>query len=366
MHSSGNTPPSTEKKSLLRRLIHTYVPSNFHNIGGLAWRLLTEGKPAGRIAMLYSLGGIVLTPLDMFMQIFEKRLYKKAGQPAMPQIFVCGAARSGTTLVGQVLMRHLPVFYFNNITSLFPRSPITALKWFGWLAKTSNKDITFSSFYGRTTKLGFPNDALYFWDKWTGNDRKHIPQEFSPEVQDKMLRFFGAVNNFSKKPLVNKNNSLNTYAHLVAEVVDQAYFVCLDRNPLFLAQSHFNARKFIHGDESVNYGIGTPEDFGATGEDPVEDICRQVMFHKRTIRRQQEIIGEDRFIIVPYESFCENPAEWVHKIAAHILKIDLDKAHLQEELPPFKISNKQKVDDETFQRLQEVIQSLTSETSQAV
>ena len=353
---------SEEKKSLFRRLIHTYVPSNFHNIGGLAWRLLTEGKPAGRVAMVYSLLGIVLTPLDMFMQLFEKKLYAKAGQPSLPQIFVCGAARSGTTLVGQVLIKNLPVFFFNNLTSLFPRSPITAMKWFGWMAKGGKKRINYRSFYGRTSHISLPNDALYFWDKWTHHDRKNIPQSFPKEVQEEMINFFGAFDTYSGQPLVCKNNSLNTYAHLVAEFVDNSYFICLDRDPVFLAQSHYNARKFIHGSESVGYGIGTPEDFGARGIDPVEDICRQVMFHKKTIARQQEIIGPDRFIIVPYEDFCANPADWAHRIAAHVLKINLDKDALEKEIPPFKVSNKQKVDDKTYAEIKRHIASLSSES----
>ncbi len=349
-----------KRKTFFRRLLHTFVPSNFHNIGGLAWRLMTEGKPAGRVAMLYSFLGIVLTPLDIFMQLFERRLYAKAGQPSMPQIFVCGAARSGTTLVGQVLIKHLPVYFFNNLSSLFPRSPITAMKWFGWMAKGGKKRINFSSFYGRTSHLSLPNDALYFWDKWTGQDRKHIPDSFPKDVQDKMVRFFGAFNDYSSQPLVCKNNSLNTYAHLVAEILDNSYFVCLDRNPVSLAQSHFNARKFIHGDESVGYGIGTPEDFGAIGVDPVEDICAQVMFHKRIIAKQQELIGSDRFIIVPYEEFCIDPAGWTQKIADRILKISLDKKTLEKDLPPFKVSNSQKVDDKTYEDIKRYIDQMSS------
>ena len=256
------------------------------------------------MAMVYSLLGILLTPIDLILQIGEKRLYQKAGQPQLPQIFVCGAPRSGTTVTAQVLIKSLPVHYFNNLTSIFPRSPIMATKLFGWLARKSNKDLTLESFYGRTTKLYYPNDALYFWDRWTGHDRSKIPVALSEPAQDSMVKFFGAVENYSGLPLVGKNNSLNTYAHLVAQAIPNAYFVCMDRDPLYLAQSHYSARQFIHGDPTVSYGIRGEI---AESEDPIEDICRQVVFHRNRIREEEKKIGKDRFIIVPYEDFCSRP-----------------------------------------------------------
>ncbi len=214
-----------QKITSWRRFFHKFVPANFNDIIGLTKRLIFEGDKAGIMAMLYSLFGAVLTPLDMLLQPFEKRKYASSDLPKQPLIFVCGAPRSGTTLTGQVLIKHLPVFYFNNLTSLFPRSPVTALRLFGRWVNGSMYDLTYKSFYGRTTKLFYPNDALYFWDRWTEVDRKEIPQQISKAQQAEMAQFFGAVEKFSEKPLLNKNNSLNTYASLVAEVLPNAYFI---------------------------------------------------------------------------------------------------------------------------------------------
>ena len=51
-------------------------------------------------------------------------LYAKARAPRHPIIIVVGPPRSGTTLVAQTLTHYLNLTYFNNVTSLFPRSPI--------------------------------------------------------------------------------------------------------------------------------------------------------------------------------------------------------------------------------------------------
>lgn len=348
-----------EQPGPLRKLLHRFIPANFHNVFGLTWRLLWQGKPAGRVAMLYSGLGLLLTPLDLLLQLFERRRYRAAAPPELPQIFVCGAARSGTTLTAQVLIKYLPVFYFNNLTSLFPRSPITALKLFGRRGSEGKTAVGFDSFYGRTSRLSAPNDALYFWDRWVGHDRSHIPQVLLPGQEAELVHFFGAMEDFSGKPLLNKNNSLNTYAHLVAPLLPNAYFICLDRDPLYLAQSHWVARRFIHGDEHVAYGIGGELQQFA---DPVEDICRQVLFHRQRIQEMRQLLGEDRFIILDYEDFCARPAEWVQFFSKKILGQELDLARLKVQLPPFKAANRRTIDEVTFQQMEATLQRLAVNT----
>lgn len=309
--------------------------------------------------MWYSILGVLMIPLDGFFGLFEKKLYRKSLKPELPLLFVCGPPRSGTTLVAQVLIRSLPVYYFNNLTSIFPRSPIIANKIFGRFITFRNADVSFKSLYGRTAKLGAPNDALYLWDRWTGVKRDSIPKAFGEEEGLAMQRFFAAVERHSGKPLVNKNNALNTYAHHVADILDTAYFICLDRDPLYLAQSQLIASKFVYGDEHTPYGV----DFGsgadrAMGEetDPVKQVCQQVLRHREVMLRQQESIGKDRFIIVPYEEFCADPARWVNKISSDILQQPLELEALRKSLGVFKVSNTVKIDQKRFNSIREILQ----------
>ncbi len=345
-----------------RRWIHHIVPTQFNDIFGLVKRLVTSRSLEAWSAMLYAFMGVVLTPLDLILQQFEKGFYQKANSPQLPQIFVCGAPRSGTTLTAQVLIKHLPVFYFNNLTSLFPRSPITASKLFGLFLKNNKDQISYVSFYGRTARLSAPNDALYFWDRWIGADRTKLPESISADNQDAIVRFFGAFESYSKKPLVAKNNNLNTYAHLIGEILDTAYFICLDRDPVYLAQSHLIARRLIHGDESIAYGIRSAENEKAEGDiDPLEDICRQVLFNRQRIKQQQEKLGQDRFIIICYEDFCADPAKWVAEISARILGKPIDAIQLGEILKPFPSANKRKVNEATFLKIKETFNGLKRE-----
>lgn len=289
---------------MIRRLLHRYVPAQFHHPVGLARRLVASGDPAAGFAMRAAAGALALAPLDLALSLVERRRRGRAEPPRGPLVFVCGAPRSGTTLVAQALIRALPVSYFNNLTSLFPRAPITADRLLGRLVR--HRPVTFHSYYGRTAHLSGPNDALYFWDRWLGPDRDRPPETITPPAAKAMRAFFGAWEAHTGRPLVNKCNALVASAHLVAEVLPTARFVCLTRDPVPHVLSLERARREIHGDPRVRYGLGPPP-ANQPADDPLVDLCRQAVFHQRLAARQERRLGLSRFRVISYEAFCKDP-----------------------------------------------------------
>ena len=256
------------------------------------------------------------------------------------------SSRSGTTLAEQVLINNLPVAYINNLTSIFPRSPLIANKLFDrYLWK--NGAFPYHSYYGKSTKISGPNDALYLWDRWFGSDRTVVPKTLGETKGREMVRFFGAFEKFYKKPIVTKNNSLNTYAYLVAGLLESAYFICMNRDPVYLAQSLLRARQEIHGDLNTPYGVDEA-DFSVTG-DFIEDVCRQVRFHNRKIQEQLRIIGAERFWVVPYELFCSNPEELVRRVSEEILHLP----YSGQTIPQFKSANRIRINRDQFRRIEQ-------------
>lgn len=341
-----------------RNFLHKYVPQQFHDPFGLLNRLIRSKDRAAWFAVETSLLGLLLTPLDLMLQVRENALYRRAAPPGYPMIFVCGAPRTGTTLVTQVLLNHLPVQYLNNLTSVFPRSPITANQLFRRLAK--RRPVSYSSFYGKSDHFSGPNDALYIWDRWLGNDRERIRESLTAAEKSNMTRFFGAFQTAYPGPLLNKNNNLNVQADVVADVFNNAYFICMTRDPLYLAQSLYLARLEIHGDTGVAYGIHDPN--RESTQDIIEDVCRQVLFHHRKIHEQQSRLGAERFWIVPYEQFCNQPEALVTRAAEKILGVSIPARELTNSLAPFSISNKTRMESEVFERIQTTLSRLWTET----
>jgi LPS sulfotransferase NodH len=338
---------------LLRTSLHTFVPSHFHDFWGLAFRVIRSRNPAARFAMQNALLGLLLTPLDLLLSIAEMQLYKKASKSKLPLIFVCGAPRSGTTLITQVLIAHLPVCYINNITAVFPRSPIVANLLFG--KPQGQKALDYSSYYGKTLHFSGPNDALYIWDRWFGTDRTRIPSALSLSDQEQIIRFFGAYEQVFQRPVLNKNNSLDTCASLIAAVLENSYFLCMTRDPLYLAQSLLRARTDIHGDVQTPYGVTNSSNPTVRRKDYIEDVCEQVLFHEEKMREQQRIIGAERFWIVSYEEFCAAPYKLLARVSEHILRQPLQTEQIAKSLQPFDNSNKIRLDRELFANIERTL-----------
>lgn len=340
--------------SFFRRWLHRFIPSHFHDPVGLTRRLLRSGDPAAVFAMQEALLGLMAAPLDMLLQIAERRRYRNASDPRLPLLFICGAARTGTTLVEQVLIEHLPFTFINNLTAVFPRAPLTANRIFR--PGVPRGGAPYHNYYGKTVGFSGPNDGLHLWDRWLGKDRTKIRSSLTSEEQVDMRRFFGAMEQFFGRPILAKNNSLSACASLVAEVFPRAFFICMTRDPLYLAQSQLKARLEIHGRDDIPYGLSQPADNGAAGTDVVENICRQVLFHEQIVREQQSRIGAERFWVVQYEAFCQDPSALVDEVAAKILGQPSPIGATR--LPPFTPSTQVRIDSERFGQIAETLRRL--------
>ena len=323
--------PIKAKSGRLRRALHSFVPAGLHDPIGLARRLLRIKDPAALFAMRAAALAPAALPLDLVLTPFEKIRYARATPPERPILLVCGAARSGTTLSAQLLMRNLHVSYFNNLTSVFPRAPLTANATIGRFV--TQAAVTYHSFYGRTSGWSAPNDALYLWDRWLGSDRTRSPERIEPNARRAMLSFFGATEQATGRPTLAKNNALNACAHLVGEALPTARFVCILRARIPLALSLLKARVDIHGDPGVPYGLMQRD--RRHGNDPIEDVCKQVLFHEALARKQLERLGPERFRLVHFEDVLQDPRGFVDKIGQAVLGQRADFAETDPDLLRF-------------------------------
>jgi len=342
-HLRGKT---ISAKTGLRTIAHDYVPGHIQNPVALVLRILSSRNPEAIYALFSAGAQAALTPLDLTLSIWEKSIYERAKPPQRPIVFVVGPPRSGTTLVAQALIASLPVAYFNNLTSVFPRSPIVVNK--AAPRPCRNERIEFRSFYGKSKKWFGPNDALYFWDRWLGRDRTVIPTAIDEPNRTRLVQFFGAFQEAFPQPLVAKNNNMNAYAKIVAPLLPTSIFLCLRRDPLYLAQALLKSRRDIHGSDDASYGLDDPAQKGVTDINPYEAVCRQVAFYQKLEREQLEALGPDRYWIVDYETFCSDPNAIVRRVAKYISRDPMCETAAAADLKPFSASRRQNLSDEEF------------------
>jgi Sulfotransferase family len=334
------------------------LPPNFQDAGGLFLRLLQTRNRAAYFAMTHTALAVAATPLDLLLERAERGLYARAEPPKKPIVLVGGAPRSGTTILEQVLVKSLPVTYFNNLTAVFPRAPIMANRLFGRLLRKPRRG--FDNFYGRTSGFAGRNDGLHLWDRWLGNDRYRPPTHLEPALADGMRRFFGAFEAAFGGPIANKNNALAICADVVAPVLPTAHFVCIRREPLYAVQSILGTREFIQGKREAPYGVGDPRYAGRTDVDPIEEVCAQVLYTERRMEEHQRTLGPSRFWIVQYEEFCRAPSAVAEKVADEILGVAIDRAAVRAALPPLRDTNKVKVSPAERERIAATLARLSA------
>lgn len=311
----------------IKQALTRFIPSHVNDPIGLIRRMLSSDKKAAPFTLCLTAISILATPIDWLLQRFETAARKKVRQhQSGPHIFICGPARSGTTLMYQVLAHNLDVAYVRNFTSAFSRSPVLASRLFTRKTADRHKH-DYENYYGKTAGMQSPSEANHLWNQWVEPDSSEFRTVLSPEGATRMADFFTCFSASEAKPTLSKNNNANAFADLIAQSLDNAYFICLTRGTRYLAQSLLQARIEINGDIEQSYGVtqassvsmNMAEKSDATNN-PVNQVLTQIDYLNNLAKEQQEKLGAERFWIVDYEAFCNDPAALVKRVNIDILK----------------------------------------------
>ncbi len=289
-------------------MLYRYVPAHVGNPFALVFRMVRSRDRAALFTLLITALGILCIPLDLLLSRRERRFVDSAAAvPARPTIFVCGPARSGTTLVFQVLCRHLDVSYPQNFTALFPHAPIIATRAYRRLFGRGNAGQgDYRNYYGKTGRINGPSEANHLWNRWVKPDATGFRTLLTDTGARDAARFFAAFAEIDSKAVVYKNNNLNVFADTIAAAMPDALIICLRRSPDFLAQSLLQARHDIQGSVSQGYGVRIADSHWEAA-DPIASVCAQVAFLDRRALELALELGPKRFWIVDYEEFCREP-----------------------------------------------------------
>lgn len=330
------------------------MPAHFSDPFGLAARLWRSDSPDAKYAMFNAAATLALTPVDLALSLGEKRLISANAGVAQPMLVVCGAARTGTTVVAQTMITALPVAYVDNFTSFFPRAPLTARKLFR--SKQANQRIEPRSHYGRTAGRWAPNDGLYLWDRWLGADRTKVVGEMSADTAQAMRGFWASYADSLGAPVVAKANRIVAHMELVGREMPNVTFLVVERDPVYLAQSLLQARRHIHGSDAVPYGLTDPN-LAANHMSPYASVAHQVAFAVRCARQAEQTLGPERVWRIRYESFCDDPSPPAQR-AGDRLGVDVNGERLNAIAPSLKARTQQTLSDAEFDLLREAVDDI--------
>ena len=326
----------------IRSTLSRFIPKHVNDPIGLVGRMLLSKQRAAKFTLWVTALGIALIPIDWAFQFVERLVFRKKKTEATgPHIIVCGPARSGTTLVYQVLADALPVIYVKNLTTLFPRAPLLATRLFSRETRPDQQR-DYQNYYGKTDGLQAASEANHLWNQWVDADDSGFRTKLTTSGADAMKSFLGQFSAIFNKPTLSKNNNINAFADEIANKMDHVHFICLRRDARYLAQSLIKARLEINGDVAKCYGVNEG-DSNKHDDEPVLSVLEQIRYLDELAVQQQQKIGKEHFWIVDYESFCARPTDLINQIKQRILKMSESEISDVSDFPA--ITHHNRIDD---------------------
>lgn len=311
---------------------------NFRDPVGLAWRMVSDGRSIGRQAIAREFLSMVAAPLDWLLQGAERRTAAADEHSQLPLLLVVGPPRSGTTLVAQLLTDYLDVSYFSNLNGLFTRSPLSAQRLLQRVQPALNRE--YRSLFGVTAGLHGANDGFHIWNRFLGGDRYRPATDLNTSERERLREFFDRWLTITGKPLLNKNNRNLACADLLADVLPNAFFICVTRDPVHVAQSLMKARHWVQGDARYGWGLFAENASDSSESAIVDAVCNQLEQNMRCAAAMCAHIPEQRWLDVRYESFCDDPGAVVREILARTPNVVLRPGRALDVVRPMAASDR--------------------------
>ena len=196
---------------------------------------LLSFKVTAYFTILYRFIGVILTPIDIFISLFEKLFFsfikKKLKEPKL--IFVIGTHRSGATFFAQTLLKNSKYNNLSNFQLIFKRSTF-----FSNYLKIKFKKILFRNFYGQSFRLSDISDLNEFWNY-------HLNLKDNEFIDNKKFKCNLSIKNFlqkyysyDKRPIIIKNGRNLFISRKLYNFFSKSYFIFVKRDIKFVNNFH--------------------------------------------------------------------------------------------------------------------------------
>ncbi len=300
----------------------------------------------------FAMGDLARYARNALLRPIDDALVARHADREAPVVFIVGAPRSGTTLLFQLIVRHLAVAYPSNELARFWSAPLVGSHLLSARHRPARPHGALESRFGRDLRRFGPHEFSWFWHYW-GDFRDY--DDLPPELMDHvdwvgLTRRLSALARWHSAPYVLKSINFTIYQiETLVEHLPGARFLWIRRDPLYCAQSIFRVREDRYGDPTRWWSV-RPRDHEAWRErPPAEQIAYQIADIDAALTRAQHVLGQGRMQSLTYERLTENPRGTLEQIAQFLDVrsgstdcIDLDGLAKR---------NQQIVDAETWQAL---------------
>ena len=256
-----------------------------------------------------------------------KNFYPNDFKP--PIILIMGMARSGSTLLHQLLIDSGLFSFPSNLIARFYSNPSI-----GILAQQSlieydpinqmgidlklNK---FQSKLGKTIGALAPSEFWYFWREYFKFNENQVIEDDrlnEVDVEDFLNKLF-AFQYYTDKPLVMKGMIMNWHIPFLNSIYPNFIFIDVQRDDFLNAQSVLKAREEFFGTRDKWYSFKPREYDQLKDLDPINQVAGQVVYTKREIEAALSNIPDNKKITFSYNDICSDPNSIVSQVVSQVL-----------------------------------------------
>lgn len=260
----------------------------------------------------------------------EKGLRKEVKPDfSIPNFFIIGLPRSGTTLLSQIIFNYFKVGCSNTFIAKFWDVPLVGFKIFNEVFSFDLKS-DFESTYGVSTNPFSPHEFSYFWQRLilmsSLNTKDYNASQARKKIDwDNMNKLFHQINSISKLPIVYKPLELVGY-HLeeFEKKIQNSHFIYIERNSLDVGISLAEGRVKRMGDISKWYSSYPEKKNSVNKMSYAEQIFFQVNDLKEMYHQKLSNINKSKLLRISFENLQLDPEREIQKLGS-FLKLEPSK-----------------------------------------
>jgi hypothetical protein len=261
----------------------------------------------------------LLKELSDLLAPVDEKVSAKFERPKWPPLFLIGSPRSGTTFVMQLLNATGQFAVPTNLLSRFYYAPYLGARIQQLLTDKSfdyNNEMgdfasreDFNSRLGKTTNALSPSEFTYFWRRFIPNyDPQYLSSVEEEQIDGRGLSSgLAAIEAVLQKPLATKAFIIQYNLPKLYELFNNCIFVQVRRDPLYVMQSIYEARKSFYNTLDIWWSV-KPKEFPELQHlDVYQQIAGQIFYTERALTDGLSQVPDKSRLIVEYEEVCQNP-----------------------------------------------------------
>ncbi|MEP7106549.1 MAG: hypothetical protein ABI760_01180 [Ferruginibacter sp.] len=255
-----------------------------------------------------------LSLLNTSLFDIEQTLYKDL-EEEYPTIHIIGSARSGTTLLTQLISTYLKVGYINNLIAAFWKAPLFGIQLSKRLLGQAYQS-SFTSFFGRTGSVYEPHEFTYFWNYHLAYpDLQQKTEDHEKNINwDLLKKVLLNMTNMFERPVLFKSVLLGFHSNRLFQLLPKTCYIYIKRNYIDNAISLLKYREKMLGSIDSWVSLKPLQYHWLKDEDVYTQVVGQILFIEFEYLQQLKSIPDTNKLFVTYDQVCNEAGKVLIKV----------------------------------------------------